>query len=170
MSAAPTSRSTAPDSRAPGHRSRFRGAPRRATHAACALAIALLLGVWSTLGASAAQAPTAKVHFACSKPNSATIPCYFSTPSHNIRCAWTPHSLNVTCVRVSSRRGFVLNPTGKAARVKRHLTHQGETLPMRQRIVFPQNLSCFDTKTSIVCNQDEGSGFFSIGPKGSHSR
>ena len=34
----------------------------------------------------------AHVHYACSAPNSATVPCHFSTPSGNIRCLWTPHS------------------------------------------------------------------------------
>jgi hypothetical protein len=114
-------------------------------------------------------APTAKVHFACSKPDSAKIPCYFSTPSHNIRCIWTPKSQDVMCVRVSSARGFVLHPTGKAKPVKVNLMHPGELLPMSQQIVFPQSLSCHDTKVSITCNQDEGTGFFTIGPNGSKS-
>lgn len=157
MSEAPTSRSTAPEQTA----GRLAVVPARALM----LLLLLLAGVL----AAAPAARAGHVHFACSKPTSAKIPCYFSTPSRNIRCIWTPHSQNVTCVRVSSRRGFVLTPAGKARHVKMHLRHVGETLPMIQEIVFPQRLACHDTKTSITCNQSEGPGFFTIGPRGSRS-
>jgi hypothetical protein len=159
MSAARTSRSTAPDS--------IRGRTRSAALliAGCA---SLALGVPAAVQ-SAAASTMVEVHFACSKPDSAKIPCYFQTPSHNIRCVWTPKSQDVTCERVSTGRGFVLHPTGKAKAIKVNLTHPGEMLPMTQQIVFPQKLSCLDTKDSIRCNQDEGKGFFSIGPSGSKS-
>jgi hypothetical protein len=130
---------------------------------------ALSLGAIAGVSSAAATATPTKVHFACSKPNSAKIPCYFATPSHNIRCIWTPKSQDVMCVRVSTRRGFVLHPTGKAKPVKIDLMHTGELLPMSQQIVFPQSLSCHDTSVSITCNQDEGTGSFTIGPKGSKS-
>jgi hypothetical protein len=143
MSAVPTSRSTAPE----------RGA----------LALALLL-------LAALPAPAgAQVRFACSKPTSARIPCHFHTPSGNIRCSWTPRSQSVICVRVSTRRGYVLRPTGRAKPVEASLAHAGEKLPLIQEIVFPRHLSCRDSAWSITCNQDEGSGFFTIGPRGSHS-
>jgi len=147
--------------------SRSTGHERTAGRFAVVLAGALLLVLLA--GVLAAAPPAAATHFACSKPTSAKIPCYFSTPSRNIRCIWTPHSQNVMCVRVSSRHGFVLNPAGKAKHVKTHLRHAGETLPMIQEIVFPQRLSCHDTRTSITCNQNEGPGFFTIGPKGARS-
>jgi hypothetical protein len=172
MSVARTSRSTAPDA----SRRRTRAGSPRALSLRHRVAFLLVACAALSLGAMPADsaagtgtAPTAKVHFACSKPNSAKIPCYFSTPSHNIRCIWTPKSQDVTCVRVSNRRGFVLHPTGKAKAIKVNLMHPGELLPMSQMIVFPQKLSCDDTKTSITCNQDEGAGFFTIGPNGSKS-
>ena len=148
MSEAPTSRSTAPERHWPAS-------------GGLALLLLLLAALPSPAGA--------QVHFACSKPTSAKIPCRFHTPSGNIRCAWTPQSQSVTCVRVSTRRGYTLRPTGRARAVRANLVRAGEKLPLVQEIVFPQHLSCHDTNTSITCNQDEGSGFFTIGPRGSRS-
>ncbi|HEY1833638.1 MAG TPA: hypothetical protein VGG08_04315 [Solirubrobacteraceae bacterium] len=137
-------------------------------------AVALAVGLAAFASASAdagvgVVSSSAKVHFACSKPNSAKIPCYFHTPDNSIRCVWTPHSLDVVCVKVATRRGFVLHPKGKAGAVKVNLMHAGELLPTSQQIVFPKSLSCHDSKSSITCNQDEGTGAFEISAKGSHS-
>jgi hypothetical protein len=63
----------------------------------------------------------------------------------------------------------VLRPTGHARAVRARLRDAGEKLPTIQEIVFPQRLSCHDTRTSITCNQDEGGGFFFIGVRGSRS-
>jgi hypothetical protein len=107
----------------------------------------------------------AKIHFACSGPNSSKEPCHFSTPSGNIRCLWTPKPDNVACELLSSKRAYRLRPTGKAKAVKLKLTRRGETLPTSQQIVFPQSLSCHDTQTTITCNQDFGTGMFKLAPK-----
>ena len=49
---------------------------------------------------------TAATHYACSTPNSAKVPCHFSTPSGNIRCLWTPKPNNVACVLLASKRAY----------------------------------------------------------------
>ena len=67
------------------------------------------------------------------------------------------------------RRGFRLDPTGKAKPIKLNLKIRGETLPTNQQVVFPHSLSCQDTKTTMTCNQDFGFGDFKLGPKLSHS-
>ena len=108
------------------------------------------------------------VHYACSHPNSARIPCHFSTPSGNIRCLWTPKPDNVVCELLASGRAYRLRPTGGARRVKVRLTRRGETLPSVQQIVFPGSLSCRDTRTTMTCNQDFGLGEFKLAPRGSH--
>ncbi len=46
---------------------------------------------------------------------------------------------------------------------------RGETLPTSQQLVFPQSLSCHDTRTTMTCNQDFGLGEFKLAPKGSRS-
>jgi hypothetical protein len=122
-----------------------------------------LLPAW----ASVPRARTA-VHYACSRPNSARIPCHFSTPSGNIRCLWTPKPDNVVCELLTSGRAYRLRPTGGARRVKVKLAHRGETLPTVQQIVFPGSLSCRDTRTTMTCNQDFGLGEFKLAPRGSH--
>jgi hypothetical protein len=118
---------------------------------------------------AAPRVRAAKSHFACSGPNSSKVPCHFSTPSGNIRCLWTPKPDNVACEVLSSKRAYRLRPTGKAKAVKLKLTRRGETLPTSQQIVFPQSLSCHDTKTTITCNQDFATGMFKLTPKSSHS-
>jgi hypothetical protein len=139
------------------------GAPRSLR--ALALACGACLFTAAFPGASGARG----VHDACSKPNSSRVPCYFSTPSGNIRCLWTPASQSVACELLASRRAYRLRPTGKAKAVKLTLTRRGETLPTSQQIVFPQSLSCDDTNTTMTCNQDFGVGFFKLGPRGSRS-
>jgi len=119
--------------------------------------------------ASASRAREAAGHFACSGPNSAKVPCHFSTPSGNIRCLWTPSPNNVGCELLASGRGYRLRPTGKAKAIRPTLHRRGETLPTNQQLVFPQSLSCHDTRTTMTCNQDFGFGFFKLAPKGSRS-
>jgi hypothetical protein len=132
---------------------------------ACLLAAVAL----TPRAAGASVKATAAVHFACSRPNSAKVPCYFSTPSGNIHCLWVPSPNDVTCELLATGRAYRLHPTGRAKRVKVKLTRRGETLPTVQMIVFPEKLSCQDTKTTMTCNQDEGFGSFKLAPKGSHS-
>jgi hypothetical protein len=95
--------------------------------------------------------------------------CYFSTPSHDVRCVWTPSPNSVTCELSASRRAYRLQPTGHAKLVHVRLTRRGETLPTNQMIVFPGKLSCQDTRVAMTCNQDEGFGEFELSPHGSRS-
>lgn len=95
--------------------------------------------------------------------------CYFSTPSHDVRCVWTPSPNSVTCELSATRRAYRLRPTGHAKAVHVKLTRRGETLPTNQMIVFPDKLSCRDTRVAVTCNQDEGFGEFELSPHGSHS-
>jgi hypothetical protein len=134
-----------------------------------ALALAACLSGALPAWAGGPRARSAE-HFACSKPNSAKLPCYFSTPSDNIRCEWTPAAQAVACELLATGRAYRLHPTGKAKSVKLKLHRRGETLPTNQLIVFPQSLSCRDTKTTMTCNQDFLLGFFKLAVKGSRSR
>lgn len=120
-------------------------------------------------GALAGSGVSVSARFACSKPNSSKVPCRFSTPSGNIRCLWTPIPNNVACELVARGRGYRLRPSGKAKAIHLTLSKRGETLPTNQQLVFPQSLSCHDTKTTMTCNQDFGLGFFKLAPKGSRS-
>lgn len=140
---------------------------RRALIFALALAACLPLTLPAWAGGSRARTAT---HYACSKPNSAKLPCYFSTPSGNIHCEWTPASQAVACELLATGRAYRLRPSGKAKAVKVKLHRRGETLPTNQQLVFPQSLSCEDTKTTMTCNQDFGLGFFKLAVKGSRSR
>jgi hypothetical protein len=121
--------------------------------------------------AGAAPKKAAKRHFACSGPKSAKEPCLFSTPSRNIRCLWTPGPSNIVCELVATGHGYQLGPSGKAKKIQLRLTleQRVETLPTNQQLVFPQSLSCHDTKTTMTCNQDFGTGFFKLAKKGSRS-
>ena len=103
--------------------------------------------------------------FACSGPNSSRVPCRFSTPSGNVRCLWTPTPNNVACELLASGRGYRLRPTGRAKAIRLRLAPRGQTLPGNQQIVFPQNLSCHDTRTTMTCNQDFGFGRFKLAPR-----
>ena len=116
-----------------------------------------------------ARAARQAAHFACSGPHSATLPCYFSTPSGNIRCQWTPSPNSVTCELLATKRAYRLRPTGKAKAIRVRLHRRGETLPTDQQLVFPQSLSCHDTNTTMTCNQDFGLGFFKLARHGSRS-
>ena len=131
--------------------------------------LALLVAQPAPAGASWASA--AKRHFACSGPNTAKEACLFSTPSRNIRCVWTPSLNTIVCWLVATKRGYRLrpSPTGKAKAIRLTLHRRGETLPTNQQLVFPQSLSCHDTKTTMTCNQDFGTGFFKLARKGSRS-
>jgi hypothetical protein len=108
------------------------------------------------------------VHAICSGPNSAKVPCHFSTPSGNIRCVWTPVPNNVACVLRSTGRAYRLRPSGRAKAIRLRLARRGQTLPRNQQIVFPQSLSCRDTKRTMTCNQDFGTGAFTLALGHSH--
>jgi hypothetical protein len=145
--------------------------PRRRLAVAAMIAGAWLLGyvVDHAASATTSRARDASAHFACSRPSSSKVPCHFSTPSGNIRCLWTPTPDNVACELFASGRGYRLRPTGKAQAVRLTLHRRGETLPTNQQLVFPQSLSCHDTKTTMTCNQNFGLGFFKLARKGSRS-
>ena len=66
-------------------------------------------------------------------------------------------------------RAYRLRPTGRAKRIKLSLKRRGETLPTNQQVVFPESLSCQDTRTTMTCNQDYGLGEFKLTPSGSHA-
>jgi hypothetical protein len=107
--------------------------------------------------------------FACSGQHSTTLPCYFSTPSGNIRCQWTPSPNSVACELLATKRAYRLRPNGKAKAIRVTLHRRGETLPTDQQLVFPQSLSCHDTNTTMTCDQDFGLGFFKLARHGSRS-
>ncbi len=131
--------------------------------AAAALCAASLVGAEPTWAGS--PAASAHRHYPCSGSNAAHVPCYFSTPSGDVRCRWTPASQSVECELLATRRAYLLRPTGRAKTVKVKLSRRGETLPTSHfQLVFPQKLSCEDTNTTMTCNQDEGFGFFKLGP------
>ncbi len=144
---------------------------------ACVLALAGAVSAASAAGPASAVSPAAGAgsharaaeHFVCSGPTAASQPCYFSTPSGNVRCAWTPHTNTVTCELLATRRAYRLGATGHARSVSAKLSRHGETLPTNQLLSFPEKLSCQDTRTTMTCNQDEGFGEFKLAPHGSHS-
>jgi hypothetical protein len=146
-------------------RIRTRGVPTAALLATCAFA---LTSLGSSAGA-AQRARTATEHFACSGPNSASSVCHFSTPSGNIRCVWTPSPESVACELLATGRAYRLRPGGSAKRVHLKLKLRGETLPTNQQVVFPQSLSCRDTRTTMTCNQDDGLGEFKLVRGRSHA-
>jgi hypothetical protein len=132
--------------------------------ACLAAAMALVPGAGLASGARRAA-----VRYACSAPNSAHVPCHFSTPSGNIRCLWTPHPNIVACELLATGRAYLLRPSGRAKATRLRLARRGETLPTSQEILFPRSLSCHDTRRTITCNQDYGEGEFMLAPRGSHS-
>jgi hypothetical protein len=132
--------------------------------AACVVFLSAALGL-APGPAGAASARKAHAAYACNGP--ATVPCHFSTPSGNVRCLWTPSPNNVACELLPSGRAYRLRPTGKAKAIKLNLKRRGQTLPTNQQVVFPDSLSCHDTKTTMTCNQDFGLGVFKLAPKGS---
>ncbi|MFI4990841.1 MAG: hypothetical protein ACHQHO_08005 [Solirubrobacterales bacterium] len=135
----------------------------------CGLAAVLLIP--SQAAATDAHATAARVvaaHAICSGANSAKVPCRFSTPSGNIRCVWTPKPNNVACVMLANGRAYRLGPNGKAKAISLKLSQPGKTLPLNQQLVFPESLSCRDTKRTMVCNQDFGGGAFTLAPGASH--
>ncbi len=82
---------------------------------------------------------------------------------------WVPHPNNVACELLASGRAYRLYPTGRARAIRLKLGRRGETLPTSQEIVFPESLSCRDTRTTMTCNQDYGTGEFKLARRGSHS-
>jgi hypothetical protein len=122
----------------------------------------VLIGVLAALAVALAQPAGASVHAICSGPHAATQPCYFSTPQHNVRCRWTPSPNVIICDVVTTHRAFKLAPTGAARHAIVSLPHPGDVLPTSQQIVFPDSLSCHDTATRMTCNQDFGSGEFTL--------
>jgi hypothetical protein len=95
------------------------------------------------------------------------VPCRFSTPSGNIRCLWTPSPNSVECELLATGRAYRLRPSGHARRVRIALGRRGQTLPTDQQLVFPQDMSCVDTRTTMTCSQDFGLGSFRLAPHGS---
>jgi hypothetical protein len=125
----------------------------------------------AAFAASSPAAPTARaeaVHAICSGPNSAKVPCRFSTPSGNIRCIWTPTPNSVACKLRATGRAYRLGTTGKAKPVTLQHPRPGRVLPTSQQIVFPSSLSCHDTRTTMTCNQDFGTGAFTLARGASH--
>ncbi len=142
--------------------------------AVCVLALAATVGARSGSALTAGVGPAAgrghaAEHFACSNPADARRKCYFSTPSDDVRCVWTPSPNTVTCELLASGRAYRLRPTGRAEAVHVELTRRGESLPANQILLFPEELSCQATKVVMRCNQDEGFGEFKLSPHGSHS-
>jgi hypothetical protein len=131
-------------------------------------ALALALPICSPVSAGASPATAARSRAICSGAGSAKVPCRFSTPSGNIRCIWTPRPNNVACVLRASGRAYRLRPTGHAKEITLTLRRPPHTLPLNQQIVFPDSLSCRDTRRTVICNQDFGTGAFTLAPKGSH--
>jgi len=146
-------------------------ARRRTTIGAWA---ALLLSVLAPLavapgpssGAVAPEGRTAR-HPACNE--GPTRPCRFSNPGDTVRCLWTPTPNSVTCELVKTGRAYRLRPTGRAKSVRTRFAHRGETLPTTQTVVFPEKLSCRDTRVTMTCNQDEGFGEFKLALHASHA-
>ena len=68
-----------------------------------------------------------------------------------------------------TKRAYRMRPTGRAKSIRVKLTRRGETLPTNQTVVFPEKLSCRDTKTTMTCNQDEGFGEFRLALHASRS-
>jgi hypothetical protein len=122
----------------------------------------------ATAGAYAPVGARAASGFPCTGPGSAHRPCRFGTPSGDIRCLWTPSPDNVACVLRATGRAYRLKPHGRASVIHLHLARGGQTLHLNQQIVFPQSLSCRDTRTTMICNQDFGFGAFTLAPHGSH--
>jgi hypothetical protein len=137
--------------------------------AAAGSLLAVVSSQFSSAAAATQRTRAASSHYACSGPHSTVTACHFSTPSGNIRCVWTPTPNSVACELVASGRAYRLRPTGKAKAVKLQLKHRGETLPRNQQVVFPESLSCRDTRTTMTCNQDYGSGEFKLAPGHSHA-
>lgn len=155
-------------SRMIGRARRVRSAPAAVgTVGACTLCLAAA-GAFGATAAVTSSARGASVHYACSAPGSARVPCHFSTPSGNIRCLWTPKPNSVACELLATGRAYRLRPSGRAEAIKLELARRGQTLPTSQQLVFPQSLSCRDTRTTMTCNQDYGSGEFKLTRKGSH--
>jgi hypothetical protein len=146
---------------------------RRSAAALGTAAAACLLVVWggAPVAPASPSAPVARagaVRPICSGPKSAKVACHFSTPSGNIRCVWTPAPNNVACVLLSTGRAYRLRPSGHAKTIMLRLARRGQTLPTNQQIVFPRSLSCRDTKRTMICNQDFGTGAFTLARGHSH--
>ncbi len=147
---------------------------RTRTVASAALSTALAgVAVCASLSGGA-SAPTAiaatahaAAHFACNE--GPTRPCHFSNPRDTVRCVWTPSPNTVTCELLATRRAYRLRPTGHAKAVAVRVVRRGETLPTNQTVVFPEKLSCRDTKATMTCNQDEGFGEFKLAFHASHA-
>jgi hypothetical protein len=152
-----------------GRSARRRSRALRWTSASGLLLVAIALS--AVLAASSPAAPAvhvASAHLICSGHNSAKVPCRFSTPSGDIRCIWTPTPNAVACKLRATGRAYRLKATGSAKSVTLKHPLPGHVLPTNQQIVFPSSLSCHDTKTTMTCNQDFGTGAFTLSPKGSH--
>ena len=82
-----------------------------------------------------------------------------------------PHSkIKESIAHILKKEGYVSEVAieGKFPKaIKLKLKRRGQTLPTNQQVVFPDSLSCHDTKTTMTCNQDFGLGVFKLAPKGS---
>lgn len=161
--------------RAVAERSHF-GAPQsrraRSLRRAPLLLVVLVAVVLTALpAASSSAAPSAqaaRAHAICSGPNSAKVPCRFSTPSGDVRCIWRPLPNAISCELLATGRAYRLQATARARKVTLALGRRGKVLPLNQQLVFPDSLSCRDTRTTMTCNQDFGTGAFTLSPKGPH--
>ena len=71
---------------------------------------------------------------------------------------------------LASRRAYLLRPTGRARLVHVTLRHRGGTLPPGPySLLFPQEVSCHATRTTVTCNQNYLAGYFYLAPRGSRS-
>lgn len=143
-------------------------AGRRSAAAGAVIAVASLAAAFAASSPAKPAARGAAVHAICSGPNSAKVPCRFSTPSGNIRCVWTPKPNSIACKLRATGRAYRLGTTGKAKAVTLKHPGPGLVLPVRQQIVFPSSLSCHDSRTTMTCNQDFGTGAFTLAPGASH--
>ncbi|HEX3434227.1 MAG TPA: hypothetical protein VHT25_09220 [Solirubrobacteraceae bacterium] len=133
-----------------------------------ALSLLALVALPAASSSAAAGAQVARTHAICSGPNSAKVPCRFSTPSGDVRCIWTPAPNAVSCKLRGTGRAYRLKATGKAKSVRLTVGGPVHVLPLNQQIVFPDSLSCHDTRRAMTCNQDFGTGAFTLSPRSSH--
>jgi hypothetical protein len=144
------------------------GLQRRVRPRVVALGLTALTPVLAASALQPAAPADARAPAICSGPGSAHRACRFTTPSGNIRCIWTPRPNSVSCVLLRTGRAYRLRPSGHAKALRLALPARGRPLPLDQQLVFPQSLSCHDTRTTMTCNQDFGLGSFKLAPTGSH--
>jgi alpha-tubulin suppressor-like RCC1 family protein len=105
--------------------------------------------------------------YVCDGHNALHRPCYFTTPSENIRCVWTPHNDTVLCDDLATGRAYEMGATGPAKRVSVRPPRRGAVLPTNQILNLPGQYDCHDTAAAIGCGQATGEGTFELPTKGS---